>query len=212
MIRVSIIEDDFHIRANIAEFLQMQKEIVINETYPCVDDFLVSNMPPPDVLLLDIELPGINGLEGAFLIKSRYPDISILMLTIYEDKEIIFKALQAGATGFLLKNTPLSRILSAVVEAVEGGVPMSPVIAKKVIAYFAAKPMTYSEAADERLTRRELEVANLLMIGDTYKQIAYKLFISPDTARQHVKNIYRKLQINSRVQLINELRKKNIDV
>ena len=160
----------------------------------------------PDVLLLDIELPGISGLEGAFRIKEKTPGINILMLTVYEDRERIFKALQAGATGYLLKNTPLIKIRTAILEAAEGGAPMSPLVAKKVGAYFSGKTVPAEENTHEQLTAREHEVSHLLINGDTYKQIAWRLNISPDTVRQHIKNIYRKLQINSRVQLINEFR------
>ena len=128
------------------------------------------------------------------------------MLTVYEDRERIFKALQAGATGYLLKNTPLIRLRGAILEAAEGGAPMSPLVAKKVVEYFSAKSAPVHENASEQLTAREQEVAKLLITGDTYKQIAWRLNISPDTVRQHIKNIYRKLQVNSRVQLINEFR------
>jgi DNA-binding NarL/FixJ family response regulator len=94
-------------------------------------------------------------------------------------------------------------------DVLDGGAPMSPVVAKKVVAYFAAKPMATEPESNEQLTAREQEVAKLLIVGDTYKQIAHSLFISPDTVRQHIKNIYRKLQINSRIQLVNEFNSKN---
>ncbi|RKR82164.1 LuxR family two component transcriptional regulator [Mucilaginibacter gracilis] len=208
VVSVSIIEDDVQIRDSIVQFLQMQNELLIDTGFGTVKDFLESGLPAPDVLLLDIELPGISGLEGAFIIKQKFPEINILMLTVYEDKELIFKALQAGATGYLLKSMPLGKIKTSILEATAGGVPMSPIVAKKVIAFFASKPHVNNNETSESLTNREVEVAQLLIRGDTYKQIAYQLFISPDTVRQHIKNIYRKLQINSRVQLINELNKR----
>jgi DNA-binding NarL/FixJ family response regulator len=205
MISVAIVEDDVYIRNSIVQFLQMQPEFSSVSNYGSVETFIESR-DAPDVLLLDIELPGITGLEGAFRIKQKNPRVNILMLTVYEDKERIFKALQAGATGYLLKNTPLSKIKSSVLDAVEGGVPMSPLVAKKVISYFSGKPSVSENTSGEQLTIREREVAQLLINGDTYKQIAWGLQISPDTVRQHIKNIYRKLQVNSRVQLINEFR------
>ncbi|MCO5950470.1 response regulator [Mucilaginibacter flavidus] len=205
MITVAIVEDDVYIRSSVLQFLQMQPEFSQVNEFGSVEEFMQSGIAP-DVLLLDIELPGITGLEGAFHIKQQHPQVNILMLTVYEDKERIFRALQAGATGYLLKNTPLPKIKAAVLDTVDGGVPMSPLVAKKVIAYFAAKPAVAETNASEQLTGREHEVAKLLINGDTYKQVAWRLNISPDTVRQHIKHIYRKLQINSRVQLINEFR------
>jgi len=205
MINAAIVEDDIYIRNSVVEFLQMQPEFNHVAEFGSVEAFMKSNTAP-DVLLLDIELPGITGLEGAFRIKQKYPSVNILMLTVYEDKERIFKALQAGATGYLLKNTPLLKIKTALLEALDGGAPMSPLVAKKVIAYFSGKQLPAESSEHEQLTTREREVSQLLITGETYKQIAWKLNISPDTVRQHIKNIYRKLQINSRVQLINEFR------
>lgn len=205
MITVAIVEDDEYIRSSIAEFLQMQADFILLGEFGSVEAFIATSLGP-DVLLLDIELPGISGLEGAFRIKEEHPNTNILMLTVYEDRERIFKALQAGATGYLLKNTPLIRLRAAILEATEGGAPMSPLVAKKVVEYFSAKTVPVHENTNEQLTVREHEVAKLLITGDTYKQIAWRLNISPDTVRQHIKNIYRKLQINSRVQLINEFR------
>jgi|SRR6185503_12881851 len=205
MITVAIVEDDEYIRSSIAEFLQMQPDFILLGEFGSVEAFIATGLGP-DALLLDIELPGVSGLEGAFRIKEEHPNTNILMLTVYEDRERIFKALQAGATGYLLKNTPLIRLRAAILEATEGGAPMSPLVAKKVVEYFSAKTAPVHENTNEQLTVREHEVAKLLITGDTYKQIAWRLNISPDTVRQHIKNIYRKLQINSRVQLINEFR------
>jgi len=205
MINVAIVEDDVYIRSSVMQFLQMQPEFNHVHEFGSVEEFMLSGIAP-DVLLLDIELPGVTGLEGAFHIKQKHPQVNILMLTVYEDKERIFKALQAGATGYLLKNIPLPKLKAAILDADDGGVPMSPLVAKKVIAFFSGKPVATENPTSEQLTARELEVARLLINGDTYKQIAWHLHISPDTVRQHIKNIYRKLQINSRVQLINEFR------
>ncbi|QEC76681.1 response regulator [Mucilaginibacter ginsenosidivorax] len=208
MIKVSIIEDDVLILNSLVQYMQMQDDLELLDSFTSVRSFMSSLTAAPDVLLLDIELPEINGLDGAFLIKQKFPNVNILMLTVYEDKDRIFKALQAGATGYLLKSMPLFKIKESIMEASNGGVPMSPIIAKKVIAYFSSNKQTDNNQSHEGLTAREVQIANLLIKGDTYKQIAYQLFISPDTVRQHIKNIYRKLQINCRVQLINELSKK----
>src|SRR5258708_31837217 len=157
MITVAIVEDDKYIRDSMVEFLQMQPDFTLLGEFGSVEAF-VSTALTPDVLLLDIELPGISGLEGAFRIKEQHPDINILMLTVYEDRERIFKALQAGATGYLLKNTPLIKIRTAILEAVDGGAPMSPLVAKKVVAYFSGKPAPVEESTHEQLTAREHEV------------------------------------------------------
>src|SRR4051812_12545003 len=127
MINVAIVEDDVYIRSSVMQFLQMQPEFNDVSEFGSVEEFMQSGIAP-DVLLLDIELPGITGLEGAFHIKQKQPQLNILMLTVYEDKERIFRALQAGATGYLLKNTPLPKIKAAVLDAAEGGVPMSPLV------------------------------------------------------------------------------------
>ena len=181
--------------------------MLVDSGFTNVTDFLKSTAIEPEVLLLDIGLSGLNGLEGAFLIKQKFPGINILMFTVYEDKERVFKALQAGATGYLLKSTPLSKIKTSIIEAASGHVPMSASVAKKVISFFLDNTAFGHTATHERLTQRETQIANLLIKGDTYKQIAHALFISPDTVRQHIRNIYRKLQVNSRVQLINEFNK-----
>lgn len=209
MIAISVIEDDVYIRNSVAQFLQMQAEFGNVQCYGSVEEFMAAKNRSPDVILLDIELPGMTGIEGAFRIKQKWPAVNILMLTVYEEKDRIFKALQAGASGYLLKNTPLTKLKAAIMDVLDGGAPMSPVVAKKVVAYFAAKPMAAEPESNEQLTAREQEVAKLLIVGDTYKQIAHRLFISPDTVRQHIKNIYRKLQINSRIQLVNEFNSKN---
>jgi DNA-binding NarL/FixJ family response regulator len=206
MFKVSIVEDDVSIRNGIIRFIKMQEEFRFIQSYGSVEEYLAGDDEIPDVLLLDIELPGMTGLEGLFHIKKKHPDTEILMLTVYEDKERIFKALQAGAGGYLLKNTSLPKIRAAILEALDGGAPMSPLIAKKVLSFFAKEPQAVS-ASEEQLTPREIEVAKSLIDGNSYKQVAYYLHISPGTVKQHIKNIYRKLQVNSRVQLIKEFNK-----
>ena len=207
MFKVSIIEDDVSIRDGITRFIKMQEEFRFIQSYGSVEEYLAGDDEVPDVLLLDIELPGMTGLEGLFHIKKKHPNTEILMLTVYEDKERIFKALQAGAAGYLLKNTSLPKIRASILETLDGGAPMSPLIAKKVLSFFAAETHQTASASEEQLTTREIEVARSLIDGNTYKQVAYYLHISPGTVKQHIKNIYRKLEVNSRVQLIKEFNK-----
>jgi len=207
MFKVSIIEDDISIRNGITRFIKMQEEFRFIQSYGSVEEYLAGDDEVPDVLLLDIELPGMTGLEGLFHIKKKHPNTEILMLTVYEDKERIFKALQAGAGGYLLKNTSLPKIRASILETLDGGAPMSPLIAKKVLSFFAVETHQTASASEEQLTAREIEVARSLIDGNTYKQVAYYLHISPGTVKQHIKNIYRKLEVNSRVQLIKEFNK-----
>jgi len=205
VINVALIEDDEFVRNQLTSFLLMQEEFDQVRSFGSVEDFLLRESVGPDVLLLDIELPGINGLKGAFHIKQKFSSLEILMLTVFEDKERIFKALQAGASGYLIKNIPLKKLKAAILEVLEGGAPMSPVIAKKVINYFSNQKVTQLEQSVE-LTAREREVSQLLIDGQTYRQVAHDLNIAPDTVRQHIKNIYKKLQINSRVELVREFK------
>jgi len=207
MFKVSIVEDDASIRNGIIRFIKMQEEFRFVQSYGSVEEYLAGDDEMPDVLLLDIELPGMTGLEGLFHIKQKHPTTEILMLTVYEDKERIFKALQAGAAGYLLKNTSLPKIRASILETLDGGAPMSPLIAKKVLSFFTQEPQHSSSPTEEQLTTREIEVARSLIDGNTYKQVAYYLHISPGTVKQHIKNIYRKLEVNSRVQLIKEFNK-----
>jgi len=207
MFKVSIVEDDASIRNGIIRFIKMQEEFRFVQSYGSVEEYLGGDDEIPDVLLLDIELPGMTGLEGLFHIKQKHPTTEILMLTVYEDKERIFKALQAGAAGYLLKNTSLPKIRASILETLDGGAPMSPLIAKKVLSFFTQEPQHSSSPTEEQLTTREIEVARSLIDGNTYRQVAYYLHISPGTVKQHIKNIYRKLEVNSRVQLIKEFNK-----
>ena len=207
MFKVSIVEDDASIRNGIIRFIKMQEEFRFIQSYGSVEEYLAGDDEIPDVLLLDIELPGMTGLEGLFHIKQKHPTTEILMLTVYEDKERIFRALQAGAAGYLLKNTSLPKIRASILETLDGGAPMSPLIAKKVLSFFTQEPQHAASTSEEQLTTREIEVARSLIDGNTYKQVAYYLHISPGTVKQHIKNIYRKLEINSRVQLIKEFNK-----
>jgi DNA-binding NarL/FixJ family response regulator len=201
---IAIIEDDNYVREQLVDFLSIQPEFPIVMGFLSMEDFLNQEYKA-DLLLLDIELPGMNGLEGAYHVRRRHPDTEILMLTVFEDKDRIFHALRAGASGYLVKNTPLSKIKTSILAALQGEAPMSPVIAKKVLAYFSGKLTTQTEYP-EVLSAREIEVSKLLIEGMTYKQVAAQLFISPDTVRHHIKNIYRKLEINSRIELVREFK------
>ncbi len=202
MISVAIIEDIKDIRESIKEFISLQQDLVCSLAVESVEDFLSSSTDQTivDVLLLDIDLPGISGINGMEFIKNKYPSIDIIMVTIYEDHEKIFSALKAGAAGYLLKTTPFPKLRAAILDIHSGGAPMEPIIARKVIEYFNRS--TKSKEEKSELTSKENEIVNYLVDGFTYKKIAETLNNSIETIRHHVKNIYKKLHINSRAELM----------
>ena len=154
----------------------------------------------PDVVLCDIGLPGMNGIDGVRLLKERYPSLTLLMLTVYDDDERIFKALCAGACGYLLKKTPPARLLESVREAVEGGAPMSPEIARRVVDLF--REFHPPEEADYKLTPHETRLLKLLVEGHNYKTAAAQLGVSFNTICFHIKRIYEKLQVHSKSEAV----------
>ena len=155
----------------------------------------------PDVVLMDIEMPGMNGIEAVKILKPQFPGIKILMETIFEDDEKVFHSICNGAEGYILKNTPPSQILEAIREIHEGGAPMTPSIASKVLAMFKSG-ISFSKDESYNLTDREMEVLKYLVDGMSYKLIAEKCFVSIDTVSSHVKNIYKKLQVHSKSEAV----------
>ncbi len=202
MISVGIIEDITDIRESIKEFISLQQDMYCALAEESVEDFLASTTTDTavDVLLLDIDLPGISGINGMEFIKDKFPEIDIIMVTIYEDHEKIFSALKAGAAGYLLKTTPFPKLREAIIDINSGGAPMEPIIARKVIEFFN-RPNTIKEEQSE-LTSKENQIVNYLVDGFTYKKTAETLNNSIETIRHHVKNIYKKLHINSRAELM----------
>lgn len=154
---------------------------------------------PPEVALVDINLPGTNGIECIARIKETCPDLVCLVLTMYEEDHLIFDALRAGACGYLLKRTPPAEIADAVQVASSGGSPMSPHIARQVVGFFHRSP---GPKPDRALTSREQEVLDLLIEGKLYKEIAMTLGVSIDTVRSHIRKVYDKLHIHSRTEII----------
>jgi DNA-binding NarL/FixJ family response regulator len=203
MIKVAIIEDNNTIREGLSA--------LINGTpgYNCVGSYgdcetFLSKLPTltVDVVLMDIGLPGISGIEGITRTKKLKPELNILMLTIYEDSQTVFKALCAGACGYLVKKTPPTRLLEAIKDAYEGGAPMSSLIARQVISVFQQTQGKQNEEIEANLSSREKEVLTSLSDGNNYQEIADRLFISVDTVRHHIKNIYRKLHVHSQSEAV----------
>jgi DNA-binding NarL/FixJ family response regulator len=196
MISVSIVEDDKFIRESLAELLRDSAGFIClgayNSCEAAIKD-LAENKPA--VMLMDIELPGISGIEGVKRIKDKYPGIDIIMLTIHEDLSMVFDALSAGACGYLDKSATEQKILDSIKEVYEGGAPMSYKIAKLVVSSFQKKP-------GSALTDREQDVLNQLCKGNSYKEIASNLFITIGTVRHHIKNIYFKLHVHSKSEAV----------
>ena len=203
MIRIGIVEDDNIIRDGIQKYLNSQDNFICDAAEDSFEKFLpllVKN-GPVDIALVDIGLPGISGINGIKILRKEYPDINIIMLTVYNDPSRIFSSLCAGASGYLLKNTPLEEIKKSIEILDSGGSPMSPEIARKVIGYFTPDK---SEGYKSDLTKKENEIVNALVDGLSYKLIADKLEISIDTVRFHIRNIYRKLHVNSKAEVISK--------
>ena len=156
----------------------------------------------PDVILMDIDLPGRSGIEGAHLVKKMAPATEVLMLTVFDEDDKIFRAICAGASGYLLKKVPPIKILEAIEEVYNGGAPMTPIIARKVLQLFPKAPASNVEL--DKLTAREQEVLQSLAKGNSYKMVAAELEISIDTVRTYIKRIYEKLHVHSVAEAINK--------
>ncbi|MEO0895670.1 MAG: response regulator transcription factor [Bacteroidota bacterium] len=200
-IELAIIEDDKVIRNSLEAFLNACPGISVVSISESVETFLEESSQSAkadiSVILLDIGLPGMSGLEGIKPIRKLLPEVNIVMLTTYEEEDKIFKALCAGAVSYLSKRTPLPKIQEAVMTIHRGGSYMSPSIARKVVEYFRPKQKTES-----KLTPRQEEIVQGIMDGLSYKLIADKLMISIDTVRDHIKKIYKSLNINSKAELM----------
>ena len=201
MAQVGIIEDNKKIRQLMQRYLDMQEDMSCPVATESVEEMLdyLTTYPHPNVLLMDIQLPGMSVIEGMKIIQQKYPDIEIIMLTVYHDSHKIFDSLKAGASGYLLKHTSLPEIKDAIELLMQGGAPMSPQIARKVITHFNDRGQKQQES---NLTNREQDIVNGLVDGLSYKLIADRLDISIDTVRAHIRNIYKKLHVNSKAEVI----------
>lgn len=206
IIKVAIIEDEAEIRQNLALIISESEGFECRHVYSNAED-AIKEIPTLqlDVVLTDINLPGKSGIDCIDELKGKCPETNFLICTSFEDTETVFKALKAGATGYLTKTTQPSKLLDAIVEVNNGGSPMSSHIARKVVSSF-------NEVNDnsnlEKLSNREKEILQFLSKGLRYKEIADKLFLSTETVRTHIRNIYEKLQVNSRTEALNKVFKK----
>jgi DNA-binding NarL/FixJ family response regulator len=203
MIRVAIVEDNNTIREGLAALIKGTEDYECTSAFADCESFLDEMKPDYcDVVLMDIRLPGINGIEGVKRAKKIDPNLNILMLTIYEESTVVFEALCAGACGYLVKKTPPTRLLEAVKDAYNGGSPMSSHIARQVITLFQQNSDIIQESEEFDLSEREKEVLNHLAEGNNYQEIANSLFISVDTVRHHIRNVYKKLHVHSQSEAV----------
>lgn len=191
--RVAIVEDDPGVRAGLETLFGSTDGYELAGSFASAEDLLGTFDGAADVVLMDINLPGLSGIEAVARLRSHHPELPIVMLTVYDDAERIFEALKAGATGYLLKRTPANELLEAVADVCRGGAPMSGAIARKVVQSFHLD--RGSVTAD--LSPREREVLDLLAKGYRYREIGEALFISVETVRSHLRSIYDKLHVRS---------------
>ncbi len=200
MIRLLIYEDDKDLREGLAQLLAATKDFAIEGQFENCDTVQTDLKDlKPDILLMDIDMPGTNGIEGVRLAKATQPSVSILMFTVFEDDKKIFDAICAGADGYLLKKTTPEKIIEALKDVHTGGAPMTPSIARKVLQFFPKKNI---DPSDLPLTEKERGVLLHLVNGNSYKQIANILGLSVETIRSHIKKIYSKLHVCSMAQAV----------
>ncbi|HTA28339.1 MAG TPA: response regulator transcription factor [Bacteroidia bacterium] len=204
MIRVAIVEDDKDIREGLALVIKNSDDFALEAVYSSGNGALEGmNSSSPDIVIMDIGLPDISGIECVKRLKEKHPETLFMMCTVFEEDDKIFDSLKAGATGYILKKMPSAKILESLLDLYHGGSPMSSQIARKVIQSFSTGKQ--AKSVDEYgLSDREKEILELLSHGFQYKQIADKLQLSIETVRTHIRNTYKKLQVQSRTDALNK--------
>lgn len=195
--RVTIFDDNDQRREGLSMLIDSMGLMECVGAFPDCRDVLANiAATKPDVVLMDIDMPHVNGIEGVMLIRTQYPDLKILMQTVFEDDEKVFAAVCAGADGYILKQTNPLKLIDAISEVLEGGAPMTPVIARKVLQLFSKQNRQADRKAFD-LTKRELEILELLVKGFSYKMIANQCNVSYPTVNSHVSAIYTKLKVEN---------------
>ncbi len=207
-ISIAIVEDLDEVREGLSNFIILNSEFFVAGSFRTAEEAL-ENIPAlqPDIVIMDINLPGMDGIQCIRELKNKIPNTQFMMFTVYESDERVFEALKAGAASYLLKSTGLSQLTDALKELHNGGSPMSAGIARKLVSHFN-KQQTQNNFVDI-LTQRENEILNLLTKGLLYKEIADKLSIAVNTVRQHIHKIYEKLHVQNRTEAINKAFGKN---
>ncbi len=217
-ISVAIVEDHRIFRKRLWELLSFYEHIervfAVENAERCLE-YLEKAQTEPDVILMDIELPGISGIEAAFQIKQKYKEPDVIMFTVFEDDERIFESIQVGATGYILKDEPIDEVVKAIEEVKNGGSPISPAIARKLMKLVSTiDKITENDAKTGlvpfNLTPAEIRILEQVIDGKTNKEIAEAVFLSPWTVKTHIKNIYKKMQVNSRAAAVRLALKRNI--
>ena len=200
-IRVSVFDDNRAVRESLYLLISDAPGFAVAGVYPDCNNLMDHlRKDAADVILMDIDMPGVNGIEATAVIKSHFPDTNVLILTSYDDSAKIFDALQSGATGYLLKKTPSAKILEAITEVNQGGAPMNASVARRVLEFFSEKKNISENRYD--LSPREKVVLSCLVKGDSYKMIAANCFISMGTVCTHITNIYKKIHVNSKSEAV----------
>ena len=211
---IAIVEDNNFLIKSVKEKLAFNKDIVIsfvaNDGVQCLKK--LEEDKRTDLILMDIEMPNLNGIETTSLVKKKYPQIKIIMLTVFDDDENIFEAIQAGADGYLLKDTSPQELFNAIVQTFEGGAVMTPSIAMRTLNLLRSPLLPKTDEIEEsvELSKREVEVLEQLSTGLPYAAIAENLYISPSTVRRHIENIYKKLQVHSKIEAVELAKRKRI--
>jgi len=202
-IRVVLFEDNKHYRESLYYIINGTPGFECVAAFPDCNDLLFRiRLHKPAVVLMDIEMPGITGIEAVKKIKSEFPGLQILMQTVFDDDDHIFDAICAGASGYILKTTSPAEMLAAIKDVNQGGSPMSSGVARRVLSRFQQISPKKEEMTDYQLTRREKEVLSLIVEGKSYKMIAAELAIGFETVRTHIKNIYDKLHVQSLTEMV----------
>jgi DNA-binding NarL/FixJ family response regulator len=200
-VRLIVYEDNENLRNSLTSMLQWQQEVELIAVFPDAQSVLEDvRQCKPEVVLMDIDMPVVNGIDALKQIRGSYPELPVIMLTVFEDNENIFNAICAGASGYLLKKN-FDQIVVAVKDVLAGGAPMTGIVAKKVLTLFP-KPSVVQKEEDTILSARENEILHLLTKGYSYKMIAEESHITLETVRSHIKKIYKKLQVNSATEAI----------
>jgi DNA-binding NarL/FixJ family response regulator len=210
-VSILVYEDNRDLREGMTFLLQATSGLSLLGAFPDTSK-LEQHIPglKPDVVLMDIDMPGRSGLEATLIVKALRPETQILMLTVFEDEDKIFQAIRNGASGYLLKRTPPSEIIAAIFDVHHGGSPMTSSIARRVLHFFQKPEPVEHQHHDYRLSPREQEILQSLVKGYSYKLIADEHFISMDTVRSHIRHIYEKLQVNSKTEAVLKALKEKI--
>lgn len=204
--RVAIVEDNNDIRKGLMMIINNTEDIECSQTFSSAEEAIkILPLNCSDVVLMDIDLPEMNGIECIKILKEKCTQTQFMMLTVFEDDAKIFQSLKAGASGYMLKKTSSIQLVEAIKDLANGGSPMNAQIARRVVASFQKVEEKKALKNAEELTKREIELLELLSKGFRYKEIAEKLFISADTVRTHIRNIYLKLHVNSKIEAINKV-------